>query len=187
MKRLVCLCLVVMLVLAVSACSAEETTEERIERVMTVYFTCPDEELIALVTENVIYIDGGSPEPDKDALAAAHRAAEDYGENLKTKFTEADFTEEYQTKLCGSAYIGAIFPSFCAQSGISLTVDSVTVALHSESSRTYNYTAELQIEKDGEKTPFTQTGRVQVDEDGRISWIDNKFNELTTEIIRIAG
>ena len=79
MKRLVCLCLAVMLVLAVSACSVEETTEERIERVMTVYFTCPDEELIALVTENVIYIDGGSPEPDKDAMAAAHRAAEDYG------------------------------------------------------------------------------------------------------------
>lgn len=182
MKRLVCLCLAVVLVIALSACSAGETTEQRIERVMTVYFTCPDEETVALIEGNVVYLDEGVPYPSEKAIAAQYKATEDYGTYLETKFTEEDFTEKYQAVLCGSAYLGEIFPSLCVQAGVSLTVDSVTVEIHSESSRTYTYTAELQIEKDGEKTPFTQTGRVQVDEDGRISWINCESNALTVEI-----
>ena len=53
--------------------------------------------------------------------------------------------------------------------GIEIVPKSVSVELESASSRTYRYTAELEVKKDGGTVAVTQTGKAQVDGEGRIS------------------
>ena len=185
MKRVFCLLLAVFLVCSLSACAGQSEEEERIVRVVTRMLTCPDEELTALIEGSKMIYDAGDPVPNPEKLADQRRAHEDYAEYLKTVFTAEDLTEEFQTRFCGEGYLSTIFPTVCVDMEAVLSVESVTVEVQSEDSRTYGYTAELVIEKDGTKTPFTQIGKVQLSEDGRISWIDTYgFNELTEKIAR---
>lgn len=189
MKRLCCLLLAVLLVFSLGACAGQSAEEERIQRVMTCALTCPDEELVSLLEDNVIYLGEGSPQPDAELLEKRQQAEKAYAEYLKTVFTTDDLTESFQETFCETGYAAVTYPSVCAQMGMSISVESVAVELISESSRRYGYSAEVVITgPDGEETPYTQEGKVQLSEDGRISYIDvTALMELSDIVVRIAN
>lgn len=119
----------------------------------------------------------------EEAQVSSLKAQEAYAEHLKTVFTTEDLTETYQTEFGGQKYLSTSFPSFYVLTGASLSVKTVDAGIHAESNRTYNYTAERVITKNGEEIPFIQTGKVQFSEDGQILWIDTyTFNDLTMKI-----
>ena len=188
MKKVICMLFSFVLLLSLSACAGQKAEEERIVRVLTKLLTCPDEQLVSLVTDNNIY-SGDSPYPDQELLLKAQQAQETYAEYLKTVFTTEDMTEDFQQKLCGSGYFSLIYPSACAQEGIQIGVESVSVELISEENRRYSFTAEIVItDKDGGETPYTQEGKVQLSEDGRVSWIDQKpLMQLSDVVVRIVN
>lgn len=188
MKRFFCLLLSALLIASLAACAGQDQEEERIERVVTRMFTCPDEGLVSLIMDNPIYIDG-SVQPDEDLLLKRQQAEEQYAEYLKTVFTAEDMPEDYQQQFCGRIYAALTFPSACVGMEMSIAVESVTVELISEDNRRYGYSAELVItDQNGEKTPYTQEGKVQLSEDGRVSWIDIKpLLELSDIIVRISN
>lgn len=188
MKKVVCLLFVFVLLFSLSACAGSKAEEERIERVVTRVLTCPDEKLVALLKENNIY-NGDNPQPDPELLLKRQQAEEAYAEHLKTVFTTEDMTEDFQQRFCGNGYAGLTYPSVCAMEGIQIRVESVSVALVSEENRRYSFTAELIItDKDGNETPHTQEGKVQLSEDGRVSWIDSKpLMALSDVVVRIVN
>ena len=174
MKRVHCLILATVCVFSLAAWSGQSKEEERIERVLGQMFTCPDEEL-----RKVFF--PAEPLYGEEMWLEQNRAMEVYAEYLKENvFTAEDFTENFQTKFCGELYQRTMFPLLCAQENIALSMKSVEIECISEENRSYTYTAELLIEMDGEEIPFTQKGKLQLSEDGRISWIDPYvFNDLT--------
>lgn len=183
MKKVLCLLLAVLCMFSMAACAGQSEEEERIERVVTRMLTCPDEKLKTVLEETPVYLGAGvDPEDAEEMLAKREQAEKEYAEYLKTDvFTAEDMTEEYQDSFCSRLYPLTNFPSFCIGAEATISVKSITVEMASEDSRTYGYTAELLITKNGEEIPFTQAGKVQLSEDGRISWIDTYvFNDLTT-------
>ena len=166
MKKLVCVCLSLALLVSLAACAAEETPEQRIERVMTEIFTCPDAGTLAytaVIQKNL------SAFGDDSAQAEMLMAQEALGNYLREKYSAADFTEAMYDGLYIYLYSGLIFPTVCAMDGIEIVPKSVSVELESASSRTYRYTAELEVKKDGGTVAVMQTGKAQVDGEGRIS------------------
>ena len=180
MKRVICLFLAVVCVFSLAACSGQSKEEERIERVLGRMFTCPDEELKALIERSRMIYDAGDPAPNPEKLVEQQRAQEAYAEHLKANiFTAEDLTEEFQAKFCGELYFLTNFPVFCLEADAVLSMASVEIECVSEENRSYAYTAELVIKMDGEEIPFMQKGKLQMSEDGRISWIDPYvFNDL---------
>lgn len=183
MKRWIGLWLAAVLVFTLSACGGPSEENARIERVVTRMLTCPDEELAALIRDNPVYPDG-SAVPDGELLLKRQQAEEAYAEHLKTVFTAEDMTEEFQGKFCESGYASLTYPSACAMAGIAVMVESVDIETVSEENRRYGFTAEVVIAApNGEETPHTLEGKVQLSEDGRVSWIDQTPMMAFTEVI----
>lgn len=188
MKKVLCLLLAVLYVFSLVSCAGQNEAEERIERVITRVLTCPDEELVALLRDYPVYIDGANG-MDEELLLKRRDAEEQYAEHLKTVFTAEDMTEDYQQQFCGSIYGSLAFPGVCAGGEISISVESVAVELISEENRRYGYSAELVItDPRGEEIPYMQEGKVQLSEDGRVSWIDvMALMELSDIVVRVAN
>ena len=188
MKKVICMLFSFVLLLSLSACAGQKAEEERIVRVVTRVLTCPDEELISLLRDNTIY-SGDNPQPDPELLLKRQQAEEAYAEHLKTVFTTEDMTEDFQQRFCGSGYAALTYPSACALEEVQICVESVSVELISEENRRYSFTAEIVItDKDGGETPYTQEGKVQLSEDGRVSWIDQKpLMQLSDVVVRIVN
>ena len=188
MRKVICLLLAFVLGCSLAACSGPSEKEECIERVIARIFTCPDEELVSLIRDTNVYVEG-NPQPDPDLLLKAHQAGEEYAEYLKTFLTAEDMTEDLQEQFCGSVYLSQAFPRVCVDADLSISVKSVKVEMVSEENRRYDYSAELIItDQNGEEMPYTQEGKVQLCEDGRISWIDVKaLMELSDVVVRTAN
>ena len=159
------------------------------ERVLTRFFTCPDETVVSYVKSATVFWGEGAPAQDADLLEKAQKAKDDCTAYLKTVFTAEDMTEELQEKFCNEQYHLVMFPTLASDAGVTLTVESLEIELVSESSRSYSYTAELLMTKaDGEEIPFTQKGKLSLSEDGRISWIDTAvFADLTSKLMNMAN
>lgn len=179
MKKMICTCLAVLMFLSLAACAAE-TAEQRIGRVLTQLFTCPDQEEAEIVGKIEDRLEnppeGTSPDTLQQDLLVL---SEEYGEAVKKRFAAADFTESYYERFCGDEYMSSLrFPTACASLDAKITPKSVEVSPADGQSRAYRFTAELQIEQNGETTMFTQEGRVQVDENDRIAYLDIRTYEL---------
>lgn len=189
MKKLVCLLLSVVLLFSLTACAGQNEEEARMERVLTKFFTCPDETVVSYIKGATVYWGEGAPAQDEASLEKAQKAQDDCTAYLKTVFTAEDMTEELQEKFCEKQYHQVMFPTLASVAGVTLTVDALEIELVSESSRSYSYTAALLITKeDGTEIPFTQEGKLSLSEDGRISWINVAvFADLTAELMNMAN
>lgn len=182
MKKIFSLLFIALLILNCAACGAKSETEQRIERVMMTYFDWPDEETIQIVENPIASIGLGDSEPSEEELAEQQKAEDEFKAHINGRFNAEDFTENFYDGLYLHFFTGQLFPSSCVTENARLTAESVTVELESKQDRTYTYTANLKIEKDGNTTSFVQTGKVQTDEGGRISSIKTNPDALIAEI-----
>lgn len=154
--------------LLMTACGAgggnaqKDTPEDRISAFLTTFFTCPDEKLTALYPSLTDMQDS-----EKNAAAL-----EEYREYLHTVYSADDFTEKFYQSLPETMFSNNVFPMRCAAGEGKIKVDSVSVKLQEKSSDVYDYTAQLTVTQDGTEQAVTQVGKVQTDENGKISWID---------------
>lgn len=169
MKKIFSLWLVLFCVVSFAACSPAETPEQRVERVLTQVFTCPDEGTQAyadVVRESLSSMD------QAETQGKLLRAEETLGKYVREKYDAEDFTDSLYENLYTHLYTNLVFPTVCAMSDITVKPERISVEPESEAGRAYAYTAELAVEKDGEMISVLQEGKVQVDENGRISFFD---------------
>ena len=177
MKRYLSLFLVFACMVSLAACSADapqETTEGRIQRVLTQLFTCPDEKLAELLPKLT---------PAAENAGEDGAAFEEYQAHLETVYRAEDFTEAYFPKLGKDLLANMAFPTICAQDGIEVKPEQVEVSLEAEQSHVYAYTARLQVTRNGETVQVTESGTVQTDGDGKISSLSPGLAELMDAIL----
>lgn len=170
MKRFVGFLLAALMMASVLTACAQpapaETAEARIERVLTLLFTCPDE-------GTTQYMEGMASGEDLQTLETA------LSEFVAKRYSAADFTENCHESLYRQIYGTLLFPTFCAQNDKQLKPTDITVALLGDAQdHVYTFTATLTLTADGGSEEIVQTGRVQTDEAGLISSFSLDDSEL---------
>lgn len=147
-------------------CSRPETAEDMIARNITLLFSAPDEYLTR---------EGGAEED----IPAALYALEDYQPYLETVFDEEDFAPRLYSKLAQFRLVNLMYPSLCT-GGITVEAEDVRVRLELEGSRVYSVEGQAVLTLGGLQETVPISGKVQMDEDGRISSLD--FDKSAGEI-----
>lgn len=164
---MLCVCLL----FSLTACGTQtETPEQRIERVLARIFTCPDEGTRAYGTvlkENLEHLDSDAVTEAEDTLRAY----------LHEAYSPDDFSEKLYESLFDLLYVSLAFPTQCALEDYEIFPETVYVEADGDSGL-YRYAAKLQIKRDSQTVTVTQTGRVQVDTENRISSVDLKDSAL---------
>lgn len=172
MKKFVQLLGVILsLIFVLSACgtsnSEEKKIEEKIESVTHFLFTAPNEKI-------------AGNEVLKTAITVEEITAE-----LKTLFPDL-------TEICTDSAISDLalpmggMHIMAMEEDIVVTVQSTEVEVHSEKNNTYAFTCVLVVEGNG-KSEIEVSGKVQLDENGKISYVDDDaaVNVLTEEMIKL--
>lgn len=151
MKKFVkVLCLFLSLIILLSACSINPI-EDKIKSVVQLVFTVPNKQII-----------------ENDVLQTAV-TMEEISEELKNLFPNiAEMCTDTAMKGLASP-MGVHF--IAAQEDIVVNVQSTDVKINSEENLTYIFTCTLVIERD-EKNEIEVSGKIQVDDEGKISFID---------------
>lgn len=177
MKRVLGILLALGTVLLLVSCNAGSekavTTEERVEQFLTSFFTAPDEKAEELF---------GPLFPLTGVDHKYEEAMGEYGEYLKTVYDPESFTEDFYNGLIQSGGVGSFVPIMvCIPMDVQIKPASVTVEKNTED--TFRYTAEITITGQAGDSAVTQEGRVQVDDSGRISWMDPDFGALQSALM----
>ena len=165
--------------LLLTGCTNTETSEQRISRVVAQLLSAPDEYLSRQDGLETILNSTG------ENLYSEVLASTEYQIYLEELFAEEDFTAQLYSKLAQFRLVNLMYPVLCADAGISVEVEDIKVQLELEQSRIYSVEGRAVLDLEGSRETLPISGKVQTDENGRISSInvDGSTGEITAQCL----
>jgi hypothetical protein len=153
--QIICLVLCLGMLLSFAGCGGEQTDEEVLQGFVKNMFTLPTD------------------------FAAEHREeigirdiTAEYSAALRQELGEDLFAESYRDKFFDQVYPQWGVDLYCATADIQLVPQEVAIERYAEKSIVYAFTVQATAKTESEETPVTLEGKIQLDEDGKISYVE---------------
>lgn len=159
--RVICLVLCFGMLLSFAGCSEEEKQKEVLRGFVKDMFTLPTD----FAAEH------------REEIGISDITAE-YSAALRQELGEDLFAESYRDTFFDQVYPQWAVDLYCATANIQLVPQEVAIERYAEKSIVYAFTAQVTAKTESGETPVTLEGKIQLDEDGKISYIEMDLTTL---------